>query len=163
MNVSITIFSLCHRNVALVSASTETATCFRISRTPRVFRISSVLMLKPRLTVLGAGQLCQDAEGAGLRVASPGVPVLCVLDQPLLAGVKQLSVRVQVQLPVEASRTPEWREAAAAGQDFLTSFFYYYYYWRAGEQMVKTFKVVRARKATPTTVSNNPDGWHATL
>lgn len=64
-------------------------------------------MLKPQLTVLGAGQLGQDTEGARLGVASSGVPVLRVLNQSLLARVEQLTVRVQVQLPVEESQTPE--------------------------------------------------------
>lgn len=76
-------------------------------QTPCMVRIPCASILKPRLTVLGAGQLGQDTEGAGLGVAGPGVPVLCVLDQSLLAGVEQLTVRVQVQLPVEAGQTPE--------------------------------------------------------
>lgn len=80
---------------------------FRIDTTPCMGRIPRVLMLKPQLTVLGAGQLGQDTEGSGLGVAGPGVPVLGVLDQSLLAGVEQLTVRVQVQLPVEASQTPQ--------------------------------------------------------
>lgn len=63
-------------------------------------RIPCTLTLRSRLTVLSAGQLGQDTEGAGLGGAGPGVPVLRVLDQPLLAGVAQLMVRVQVQLPV---------------------------------------------------------------
>lgn len=90
-----------------MSAPTETAMWFRINSAPCMGRIPCVLMLKPQLTVLSAGQLRQDTEGAGLGVASPGVPVLCVLDQSLLAGVKQLTVRFQVQLPVEASQTLE--------------------------------------------------------
>lgn len=78
-------------------------------QTPCMARIPCASILKPRLTVLGASQLGQDTEGAGLGVARPGVPVFSVLDQSLLAGVEQLTFRVQVQLPVEAGQTPEWR------------------------------------------------------
>lgn len=41
----------------------------------------------PRLTEVGACELGQDAEGAGLGGAGAGLPVLSVLDQPLLAAV----------------------------------------------------------------------------
>lgn len=41
----------------------------------------------PRLTEVGACELGQDAEGAGLSGAGAGLPVLGVLDQPLLAAV----------------------------------------------------------------------------
>lgn len=41
----------------------------------------------PRLTEVGACELGQDAEGAGLGGAGAGLPVLGVLDQPLLAAV----------------------------------------------------------------------------
>lgn len=41
----------------------------------------------PRLTEVGACELGKDAEGAGLGGASAGLPVLSVLDQPLLAAV----------------------------------------------------------------------------
>ncbi len=41
----------------------------------------------PRLTEVGARELGQDAEGAGLGGAGAGLPVLRVLDQPLLAAV----------------------------------------------------------------------------
>lgn len=41
----------------------------------------------PRLTEVGASELGQDAEGAGLGGAGAGLPVLSVLDQPLLAAV----------------------------------------------------------------------------
>lgn len=37
--------------------------------------------------MIGAGDLGQDAEGAGLGGASPGVPVFGVFNQPLLAGI----------------------------------------------------------------------------
>lgn len=37
--------------------------------------------------MVGAGDLGEDAEGAGLGGARARVPVLRVLDQPLLAGV----------------------------------------------------------------------------
>lgn len=40
-----------------------------------------------RLTEVGACELGQDAEGAGLGGAGAGLPVLGVLDQPLLAAV----------------------------------------------------------------------------
>lgn len=39
------------------------------------------------LTEVGACELGQDAEGAGLGGAGAGLPVLSVLDQPLLATV----------------------------------------------------------------------------
>lgn len=42
---------------------------------------------RPWLTEVGACELSQDAEGAGLGGASAGLPVLGVLDQPLLAAV----------------------------------------------------------------------------
>lgn len=41
----------------------------------------------PGLTEVGACELGQDAEGAGLGGASAGLPVFSVLDQPLLATV----------------------------------------------------------------------------
>ena len=46
-------------------------------------------MITPRLvhTVLSAGELGQDTEGAGLGCAGSWVPVLCVLNQALLAGI----------------------------------------------------------------------------
>lgn len=56
------------------------------------------------LTVLGAGELGQHAEGAGLGGAAPGVPVLRVLDQALLAGVAQVTLGLQVNLPAESGK-----------------------------------------------------------
>lgn len=56
------------------------------------------------LTVFSAGELGQDAERAGLGEASPGVPVLRVLDQALLAGVAQVTLGLQVNLPVESGK-----------------------------------------------------------
>lgn len=44
-------------------------------------------MSMPGLTEVGACELGQDAEGAGLGSAGAGLPVLSVLDQPLLATV----------------------------------------------------------------------------
>lgn len=96
-------------------------------------RIPCAPTLQSRLTVLGAGQLGQDTEGAGLGGAGPGVPVLRVLDQPLLAGVAQLIVRFQVQLPV--GRRSNSRVTMRQKQDasFFLSFFL------QTEQMVKMF------------------------
>lgn len=37
--------------------------------------------------MISAGDLGQDAEGAGLGGAGPGVPIFRVLNQPLLAGI----------------------------------------------------------------------------
>lgn len=42
------------------------------------------------LTVLCASDLCQDAEGAGLRGSGAWAPVLRVLDQTLFTGVAQV-------------------------------------------------------------------------
>lgn len=43
--------------------------------------------LRPWLTEVGACELSQDAEGTRLGGASAGLPVLSVLNQPLLAAV----------------------------------------------------------------------------
>lgn len=50
---------------------------------------SAVSLSRPQswLTEVGACELGQDTEGAGLGGASAGLPVLSVLDQPLLAAV----------------------------------------------------------------------------
>lgn len=51
----------------------------------------------PPLTELGAREVCEDAEGTGLARPRPRPPVLCVLHQPLLAGVwDQRSERLSV-------------------------------------------------------------------
>lgn len=41
------------------------------------------------LTVLCACDLCQDAEGPGLRRPRARVPILCVLDQTLLTVIAE--------------------------------------------------------------------------
>lgn len=84
-------------------------------------------MLQWPLTVLGAGQLGQDKEGAGLVGAGPGVPVLRVLDQTLLAGVAQLMVRLQAQLPVGCRSNS--RVTMQQEQDFWPSAFFFVLFW----------------------------------
>lgn len=52
------------------------------------------------LTVLRARDLCQDAEGAGLRGSGAWAPVLRVLDQTLFAGVAQVRAMVHHRLRI---------------------------------------------------------------
>lgn len=68
------------------------------------------------LTVIGASDLGEDAEGAGLGGACARVPVLGVLNQPLLAGVAvggrvvELRVGIHDVLPRGAAQgqTQQW-------------------------------------------------------
>lgn len=64
----------------------------------------------PRLTEVGACELGQDAEGAGLGGAGAGLPVLSVLDQPLLAAV----VRDKTGQVLHPEPVPAHTPAAAA-------------------------------------------------
>lgn len=67
--------------------------------------------------MIRAGDLGEDAEGAGLGGAGAGVPVLGVLDQPLLAGV---AVRGRVvELRVGVHDVLPW--GAAPGTDTAVS------------------------------------------
>lgn len=59
------------------------------------------------LTVVGACELGKDAEGARLSDAGAGLPVLSVLDQPLLAtviGNKTLQVLHPKAMPAHTAK-----------------------------------------------------------
>lgn len=58
-------------------------------------------------TIFRAGELGQDTEGAGLGGAAPGVPVLCILNQTLLAGVAQrgrVILGLHLRFPVQSTK-----------------------------------------------------------
>ena len=70
-----------------------------------MFNTDYVITLRLVHTILSAGELGQDTEGAGLGGAGSRVPVLCVLNQTLLAGVTGwghvVHLRLQTSFPVQ--------------------------------------------------------------
>lgn len=68
--------------------------------------------------MISAGDLGEDAEGAGLGGACPGVPVFGVLNQPLLAGVavggRVVELRVGIHDVLPRGAAPGTQTAVSA-------------------------------------------------